>query len=118
MALERGVEGPREYVLCHADLGSSTQTLFVRFRAVALADCRMLTAECFFVQPRRADALAGLRIASPLHKEKKTPGRCARVSSCVFALVKERPFRGRLCTLGIDLFAEKLICTSPARDDR
>jgi hypothetical protein len=39
MALERGVEGPREYVLCHADLGSSTQTLFVRFRAVVLADC-------------------------------------------------------------------------------
>src|SRR5258705_4829900 len=29
------------------------------------------------VQTRRADALAGFRSASPLHKRKRTPGRCA-----------------------------------------
>ena len=34
---------------------------------------KVLTAECFFVQPRRADALPGLRIATALH-EKGTPG--------------------------------------------
>jgi hypothetical protein len=39
MALERGVEGPREYVLCHADLGSSTQTPIRSFSRGCLADC-------------------------------------------------------------------------------
>jgi hypothetical protein len=77
----------------------------------------VLTAECFCVQPRRADALPGLRIAPPLHEQKKRHPARRRVSRCLSPSVKQRPFSGRnLHTLGIDIFAAKLICTSPARD--
>jgi hypothetical protein len=65
-------------------------------------------AECFFVRPRRADALAGLRIASPLHEKKKTPGEAPGVEGCFGLWVKERPSAANLHTLGIDIFAEKL----------
>lgn len=64
--------------------------------------------------PRRADALAGLRIASPLH-EKETPGAAPGVN-VVWPLVEERPFQGRNLHTLVDIFAEKLICASPARD--
>jgi hypothetical protein len=56
----------------------------------------MLTAECFFVQPRRADALAGLRIASPLHDKKETPGAAPGVEVvCVSVLGKGAALQGR-----------------------
>ena len=55
--------------------------------------------------------------AASARKKKRHPGEAPGVEVWCFSLVKERPSQGRnLHTLGIDIFAEELICPSPARD--